>query len=321
MKPQLLTIVLVTVLVTLLAGSAGCNRSKSVSTPTSPTSPTAPPVVTTAAPTAVAIRGNAMLTAIGETAALTATASLSDGTLKDVTATALWASSDASIVTVSPGGMLTVVRFGQSYVRATYQSKTASLSVQATPAGTFVVWGRTREPGSSGVAGVLVREETSGVSGLSNAEGQFSFAGLTSGRLTFEKDGYEPVAFEGKLNEYNDVAMQRVIRIAAGGTVDVGLAPHDMDYAPAADSRCYPCKMIRVVSTEAGRLQLRVTWKEPRATLNLWINGRLFEGTAPGSPEAVADVPIGAGELLVYVGMTSPVEYYAPFTLTTAVVQ
>ena len=113
--------------------------------------------------------------------------------------------------------------------------------------------------------------------------------------------------------------MQRVVRIAAGASVDVKLAPHDMDYSLAGGARCYPCRMIRVVGDGTGTLHLRVTWTEPRAVLNLWINGQLFEGIGLGTFEAVADVPVGAGELLVYVGMKNPVEYYAPFTLTTTV--
>jgi hypothetical protein len=182
-----------------------------------------------------------------------------------------------------------------------------------------VVYGRVREPGSSGLAGVQVRETAFGASVLSGADGEFSLGGLSRALLSFEKDGYERVAIEGKPNVFTDLAMQRVIRIAAGGTVDVRLAPHDMDYPGAGEARCYPCRLIRVSGSEAGRLQLRVTWSEPHATLNLWINGQLFPGAALGPSEAVAEVPIGPGEVLVYVGMRVPVEYYAPFTLTTAV--
>ena len=115
-----------------------------------------------------------MLSAIGETAKLTATASLSDGTTLDVTAAAQWISSNASTLSVSPTGVLTVMRFGQSYVYATYQNKSSTLSVRATSPGTFVVWGRVGEPGTSGLAGVQVEEASSGVSTLSDANGEFS---------------------------------------------------------------------------------------------------------------------------------------------------
>jgi hypothetical protein len=313
MKPHLLTAV-------LLAALGGCNRSGPVASPTSPTSPTSSPSAA-AAVTALAVRGNAVLTAVGETTPLTASASMSDGTSRDVTAAAQWVSGNASNITVSPRGMLTVTRFGQSYISATYQNKSATLNVQATPPGTFVVWGRVREPGNNGLAGVQVREESSGVSALSDGNGEFSFGGLTGTRLTLEKDGYERAALEAQPNTFADAAIQRVIRIAAGGSVEVDLAPHDVSYDLGGGLRCYPCKMIRVVNGQPGRLRLKASWKEPRAALNLWVNGRLFEGTA-GSLELLAEAAIDApGELLVYVGIRNAADFYAPFTLTTAVLK
>jgi hypothetical protein len=321
MKLHLLT---VTVVLTAALGCAACDRSKSVVIPTAPTPPATPPVVTPSV-TAISIQGKTQLTAVGETTALTATASLSDGTTKNVTTAVQWSSSFPATVSITPGGLATALRLGASSVGALYNlaggSKFASVSVQVTPPGTFAVTGRVREPGSSGIPGVQVRELTSGASMLSDPDGQYSMGALTAARLSFDKAGFEPTVMDGKPDAYNDVAMQRVIRIAAGGTVDVKLAPHDMDYAAGGDSHCYPCRMIRVAGDAAGQLHLRVAWTEPHATLNLWINGQLFEGTAHGPSEAVADVPIGAGELLVYVGMKNPVEYYAPFTLTTGVVK
>ena len=123
--------------VVLLAALAGCNRSDGAATLTSPTSGGTAPAIATA----LTLRGNAMLTAIGETTPLTATASLSDGTSRNVTAAAQWVSSDASSIIVSPDGKATVIRFGQSYITATYQGESASLNVQATPPGTFVAVG------------------------------------------------------------------------------------------------------------------------------------------------------------------------------------
>lgn len=321
MKPHLLTVMLIAAL-----GCAACDRSKSVVIPIAPTptTPATPPVVTPTV-TGLSIQGKTLLTAVGETSALTATASLSDGTTKDVTSAVLWSSSLPTTVGITPGGLATALQLGASNVGALYNlgagSRFAYVSIHVTPSGTFIVTGRVREPGSSGIPGVQVRELTSGTSVVSDSDGQYSMGALMAARLSFDKAGFEPIVMDGKLDAYNDVAMQRVIRIAAGEKVDVKLAPHDMDYAAGGDSHCYPCRMIRVAGAEAGRLQLKVTWSEPHSTLNLWINGQLFEGAAHGPSEAVAEVPIGGGELLVYVGMKNPVEYYAPFTLTSAVVK
>jgi hypothetical protein len=320
MKPNLITIVLVAALI----GCAGCDRSRTGPSPTpTPTTPTAPtPPAAAPQVTKIAIEGKLLLTTIGETSPLAATATLSDGTTKDVTTAVQWTAGDRSVLTVSAAGMVTVLRFGSSYVTAVYVQKYATVNVQATPSGTFVVSGRVREPGSSGLGGVQVRDDVSGASMVSGDQGEFSFGGLiAAARFSLEKEGYERVAIDGKQGTYVDVAMQRLIRIAAGGKVNVGLAPHDMDYEVAAGSHCYPCKMIRVTTAGTTQLHLGVTWAEPHATLNLWINGQLFEGAAHGPSEAVADVTAGPGELIVYVGMKSQVEYYAPFTLTTAVVK
>ena len=319
MKPNLLTIVVITA----LAGCGGCGRSSTSPTPAAPTTPAPPttPPVATPQVTRIEIAGKVLLTVIGETSSLTATATLSDGTTRDVTTAVRWSSSDPSSVTISPAGIVTVVRFGSSYVNASYVQKYATVIVQATPNGTFAVFGRVREPGSSGLGGVIVREEASGTSFQSGSEGEFSLGGLTTARLSFEKDGYERLAIEGKASVFIDAAMQRVIRIAAGGGVDVRLAPHDMSYAPATGAVCYPCRLIRITSGEAGRLQLNVAWAETHVSLNLWINGRLFEGTGFGPSEIVADVPVAAGEQLVYIGMKTPTDYYAPLTLSTGFVR
>jgi len=211
------------------------------------------------------------------------------------------------------------LRFGASYVLAQSGSKYASLNVLATPPGTSVVFGRVREPGSSGIPGVEVREGLSGASTVTDADGGYSLANLTATRLAFAKDGFEPVTVDGAPNMFLDLAMQRVVRMAAGSKVDIKLAPHDMDYEVAAGSHCYPCRMIRVTSSGAAQLHLSATWTEPRATLNLWINGHLFEGAAHGPSEAAADGPAGPGELIVYVGLKGGADFYTPFTLTTVV--
>jgi hypothetical protein len=312
MKLHLLGVVLVTAL-------AGCSRSGSLTLPTSPSSPASSPAGL-AAVTSLAVRGNAVLTAVGESTPLTAVATLSDGTSRNVTSAVQWVSSHASIIAVSPGGMLTVIRFGQSHVYATYQGKSSTLNVQATPPGTFVVWGRAWEPGHNGLAGVTVRDEASGISALSNADGEFSLGGLTSLRLTLEREGYERAALDARPGTFTDAPMQRVIRIAAGGSVDVDIAPHDVAYDLGGGGRCYPCKMIRIVNAPAGRLRLKASWLEARAALDLWVNGRRFEGTS--GMEVLAEVAIDApGDVVVYVGVKHAADYHAPFTLSTDLVK
>src|SRR5436309_68407 len=216
MKPHLLPIILLTA----LAVSAGCDHSSPTPRPTPTPSPTSPAPTTPApaSPQVLSIRitGNATLTSVGATSALTVTATMSDGTTKDLTTGVLWTSSDPSSIAVSQSGVVTALRFGASYVLAQSGSKYASLNVLATPPGTSVVFGRVREPGSSGIPGVEVREGLSGASTVTDADGGYSLANLTATRLAFAKDGFEPVTVDGAPNMFLDLAMQRVVRMAAG---------------------------------------------------------------------------------------------------------
>ena len=137
---------------------------------------------------------------------MTATAALSDGTIRNVTAEGRWLTTNPSIATVSSGGLVTIVGFGKVTVQAIYQARTASLPISATPPGTLIISGRVREPGRGGIAAVRIVEMQSGAPALSDSDGQFSIAGLsglTTARYAFEKEGFEPA--------------QRTFDVAAGG--------------------------------------------------------------------------------------------------------
>ena len=116
------------VLVLLAQGLVGCGGRA----PVSPTAPTTTTTTTTPAPqpavTRVVMTGNVTLTRVGETTQLTAMATLSDNTTKDVTKEARWSGGDARVATVGPSGLVTVVGFGATWISATYQSRGASMT-------------------------------------------------------------------------------------------------------------------------------------------------------------------------------------------------
>ena len=147
------------VIIVLAVASSGCGGS----TPT-PTPSPLPTGTSTAVATGLTISGTTSFSAVGETSQLTATANLSDGTTKDVTSQAQWRSANPAVVIVSPSGLLTVVSLGGTAISASYQSRGTVAQVVATPPGTFVAYGRTREPGQSDLSGVLVLEPQSGKS-------------------------------------------------------------------------------------------------------------------------------------------------------------
>jgi hypothetical protein len=87
-------------------------------------SPTTPSTVS-----GLVVTGATPLTRIGQTVQLIATATLPDGTSQNVTTTATWRSSDASVATVSSGGLVTALATGIATITATYQSQTATAAV------------------------------------------------------------------------------------------------------------------------------------------------------------------------------------------------
>jgi trimeric autotransporter adhesin len=84
--------------------------------------------------TSIQVAGLTGSVVAGQTQQLTASARFSDGSTKDVTATATWSSSNAGIATVAPGGMLTAKASGQCSVSAKIGSIGGSLGVTITPA-------------------------------------------------------------------------------------------------------------------------------------------------------------------------------------------
>lgn len=292
----------------------GCNDRSTLATPIAPT----PTPASSATVTRITLSGTVALTSIGETSQLTATATLSDNTTKNVSSEGRWLSLDPRVVTISPAGLLTVLGFGSSFIAFTYQTRGDGTTVTVTPAGTFVISGRVREPGLSSLADVRVTDTASGRSTTSNQDGQFSIADLARAqmRFRFTKDGYEPTELDA--TGVVDMPLQRVIRLVAGETaIPPALAPNDLSYDVGND-RCYPCRLIRVMVPSAGTVALRVTWNVPTARINLFAEGQVFTGE---NRLLTAEVPIGtAREVVMYLGGASPnsITVHTPFSIETA---
>jgi hypothetical protein len=287
--------------VVMSLASVGCGDS----TPP-PAAPSPPPVAAPPTVTQLSITGNLALTAVGETSQLTATARFSDGTTKDVTTEAQWGSNTPSVISVTSGGVVTVVGFGVGGIIARYSMQTAGVEVRATPPNTFVVFGRVREPGAGGIPGVHVVERQSGRSTLTDDVGVFSLGGLRSARMTFEKDGFEPPEVDVQPDTRLDVAMQWIVRMRAGETSEPQwLAPRDVSYRVGGEV-CQPCRRIRVMVARAGTLRLTLTWTEPRSMMTVWVNGQRFSG---GSAPITGEAPVSVGEHLVYVSGTGGVSF------------
>lgn len=305
-------------LASLTALAAGCGGSPAHSSLPPPTSVLK----------SITITGNTSFTRVGETSKLTAVGNYSDGTTADISVYVQWTSQLIGVATVSSTGLVTTRGLGATYIYA--QSLFApvlvkSLAVTVTPAGTFAVTGWTREPGNGPLGGVRVLNTGSGQAAISeasgNSQGYFSLGGLTTGHFIFTKAGYEDAELDLAPEELANVPLQQVVRLASGTSLSLKLAPHDLDYVVAAGTHCSPCKMIRMTSPGPATLRLKLTWTDKTTQLAIWANGQMFPAS-DAALEAFADLHVGAGETMVYVGSLSTLEYSNPvsFTVSSTVV-
>jgi hypothetical protein len=196
------------------------------STTQAPTAPTAS-TVTSIAVTAATVNSAAFQ--------LKAMASLADGSVRDVTTSASWTSSNLAVATVSSTGVVAVLANGDVEFRATYQSTTGSLRMLVTqqPVQKYALTGVVREAATNKVldgARLVVADGTdAGQFAISNQAGAYTFPALSAGnvRLDVTKDGY-------------DLFHAPVVAVTANATADLWIFPTPPRDAggKAATGRC-----------------------------------------------------------------------------------
>ncbi len=209
--------VLVCLIVTFIVIAVGACGSSTAPTPAaSTTTPTTTP--TPATGTAVAVTGPSSSTTSFQ---VTATARLSDGTSQDVTSSARWESSDATLATIASTGMVTIIGSGAVTLKATYQNVSGSIQTAVTkpPLPKFRLSGSVWEvdPNAHKIAGarvVITAGADTGAFVVSDENGNYVFASLTAGLVSLmaTKDGYL-------------VSLPEGINISADTQADVFIAP------------------------------------------------------------------------------------------------
>ena len=172
--------------------AAGCGNNSSA---TAPTVGLAPSTVV-----ALVIKGNAALTGPGQTTQLSAEATLSDGSRRDVTSATNWSSSNGNVVTISQTGLVTGVNLGRASILAYAPptSRSATLSVTVLPPGAYILSGRVTEVGNYPLADArveLVGGPMSGRAAMTNQSGDYVFNGVSGvQQVQATKAGYVAAA-------------------------------------------------------------------------------------------------------------------------------
>jgi hypothetical protein len=191
-------LVLQAVVLGVFVAAAGCDDS----TPTRPSSDVGPsPIGTTTA--SVAITGDTQFHRPGETSQLTATATFSDGTTRDVTAEARWSADHVTVVSVRLG-LLTSVDYGRCNVTVVYNGRSARVPVRVAPEGVFLLTGYVSELSGTLIpnANVEVSSAAGSLVTLTNAQGVYTVTAFGDTVVQVEKGGFEPQ--ERRLRVEND---------------------------------------------------------------------------------------------------------------------
>lgn len=205
--------------------AASCDRSR-------PTTPSAPPDIT-----AVELIAPRTL-APGATTPLRLIARRSDGTSEDITATAKFHSTTPDVFAVSPDGIATASKVGDTFVTGHNDRFSSTHEVVVVPAGTFRVVGRVVEKETPGLAVGGARVEADGgvPSASTDLVGQYRLYGVPGGaRLRVSKIGYRTSEVTLAISDHHT---QNVPLALAGLRVDIaGTYQLTIDASPDCRSR------------------------------------------------------------------------------------
>jgi hypothetical protein len=172
--------------------AAACNESSHAPAPTSP-SASVPKSASVLAGTltSVSISGPTVIEP-GASSQYVATASFSDLTKTDVTASAVWRSG-TPVFTIASPGLVAAVTVGEGSISISYQGRSAFLNIVSLPAGTGILAGHITQAGLPVVGATIqvVGGPYAGRSTTSDGSGFYRFYGIVGDlQIRVSKDGY-----------------------------------------------------------------------------------------------------------------------------------
>lgn len=237
----------------------------SVSCGSEATAPAGPAVTITG----VTIAAASAFTGVGQQIQFTATATKSDGTTENVTASSTWQSTNSNVLSIAPSGVATSVSEGDVQVKATYQLVSGVSSVNISVQ--WVLKGRilATADGSAVTTGIAIA--ANGVQSSSyGPDGSYTLQGPgvpVSKSLTISAPGY----------------LTRNTAAAINNT-RVGV---DIDLISLASpfSLAFYRELLRGSADNGGSLQMNFRWE---SSPNFYINTR--NGSSDMSPSVIADL-------------------------------
>jgi hypothetical protein len=276
--------------------TASCDR-------TAPTTPSAPPVIR-----AVELIAPRTL-APGATTQLRLIARRSDGSSEDITATATFHASTPGILALSPDGIATASRVGDTFVTGHNDRFSSTHEVVVVPDGTFRVVGRVVEEETPGLPVGGVRVETDGgmPSVSTDLEGNYRLYGVPGdARLRLSKSGY--ITREVML-AISDHHTRNVTLALAGPRVDIaGAYQLTIDASPDCRGRLPDALLTR-------RYAAAIT--QDGASMRVVLSGATFAIGRSGSRSDV--VIFGRVDAAGVVLELDPLGYYTEPTLVEIV--
>lgn len=231
--------VLLAAAVCIVVAVMSCNRSPAEPTPNSDT--------TTA--TRIDIDGPDVI-APDSTAQYRAIAHSTDGNNVDVTAQAIWQTSDPGVAHLTAPGVITAGHAGETAITARLQNNArAGLEVLVLQPGTYRVAGRVSESGQP-VAGAAVEViESPGVATVTDASGDYRLYGVAGDvHLRVTKDGYKPTSttLTVAANVTLDLTIYQVSLPALDGLYSLTLTADACGIAPPNEStRTYDAQVTQ----------------------------------------------------------------------------
>ena len=173
-----------------------------------PVRPSTPPTANPPAGVATVTRVDTVIPATmapGTSAQATATAAMSDGSVRDVTAEVQWTSTNTRAVQVSATGALVAAERGEAIVVARMGQRSSSGRIFVLPPGTFRLTGQISEAGVplSGVTVEVISGTGQGLTAFTPSSGQFALYGVAGRvRLHTKKNGYVNGTQDVEVNDH-----------------------------------------------------------------------------------------------------------------------